>query len=527
MKRTIALLLITILIGSGCAVLRTGVDTDANRAAIEPLARGTVYHDRNHNGQRDFGERGLFNVRVSNGEDVVTTDWRGRYVLPVDDDTIVFVVKPSGWRTPIDENKLPRFYYIHKPAGSPMLKHPGVGPTGDLPASIDFPLYRQREKKRFRMVLFGDPQPVSLEQVHYLGHDVVEELVGVDAALGVSLGDLVGDNLSLFEPLNEVVSHVGIPWYNVLGNHDINYDALDDEHSDETFERVYGPPCYSFDYGKVHFIVIDNVFWSGSREGARGKYHGEIGARQLRFIENDLALTPKSRLVVLMMHIPLGSVKDRARLFELLADRPHTLSLGAHHHTQHHDFFGEGEGWLGAGEHHHLVNVTTSGSWWSGWRDEEGIPHTTMRDGAPNGYSIVTFNGHRYSVAFKAARRPADHQMTIFVPDVISASEAAETEVVVNVFAGSERSKVEMRLGDDGDWIEMQRTAREDPYFVQAKKREAAVGTEKKLPAAVKSTHIWATHLPPDPPPGTHLIHVRTTDMFGRTFEDHRIIRVR
>ena len=34
---------------------------------------------------------------------------------------------------------------------------------------------------------------------------------------------------------------VGIPWYNVHGNHDMNFLATDDRYADETFERVYGP----------------------------------------------------------------------------------------------------------------------------------------------------------------------------------------------------------------------------------------------------------------------------------------------
>ena len=39
--------------------------------------------------------------------------------------------------------------------------------------------------------------------------------------------------------------------------------------------------------------------------------------------------------------------------------------------------------------------------------DERGIPHTTMRDGAPNGYSIFTFDGHKYDIEFRAAAPPA------------------------------------------------------------------------------------------------------------------------
>ena len=362
------------LLGSACSHHSSSYES-ALKDSTRTYAVGVVFDDRNGNQQREPNEPGIAGVRVSNGRDIVSTDRSGRYGLPVDDDAIIFVIKPSGWMTPIDEHNLPRFYYRHKPAGSPPLRYAGVSPTGPLPKSINFPLYRRSKAKRFKAVFFGDPQPYSKQEVYFFAHDIVEELVGVEAAFGISLGDLVGDDLSLFEPLNEVVGHIGIPWYNVLGNHDMNYDAADDEHSDESFERVYGPPCYAFEYGDVHFIVLDDVAWSGAGENNRGKYHGEIGAKQLEFIRNDLATTPRERLVVMMMHIPLASVQDRSALFALLADRPHTLSIAAHHHVQNHEFYGKNEGWSGHGHHHHFVNVTTSGSWCKGALDEEGIPH--------------------------------------------------------------------------------------------------------------------------------------------------------
>ena len=63
------------------------------------------------------------------------------------------------------------------------------------------------------------------------------------------LGDIVFDDLSVMEPLNQAIALIGLPWYNVIGNHDLNMDAPNDELSDETFERFYGPAYYSFDHG--------------------------------------------------------------------------------------------------------------------------------------------------------------------------------------------------------------------------------------------------------------------------------------
>ena len=83
------------------------------------MASGTVFNDANGNGQRDPDEKGLAGVGVSNGEAIVETDADGRWQLFVTDDTILFVLKPSGWMTPLNSHKLPQFYYIHKPKGSP------------------------------------------------------------------------------------------------------------------------------------------------------------------------------------------------------------------------------------------------------------------------------------------------------------------------------------------------------------------------------------------------------------------------
>ncbi len=237
MRRALALWL---LYGLACATSPQRAEPPA--ASEAGLARGVVFHDANHNGRLDPDEAGVPRVAVSNGREVAVSDASGRYTLPVSDDTILFVIKPTGWMTPLSEDQVPRFYYLHKPNGSPEnLRFAGVAPTGPLPASVDFPLQRQAEAERFRIVVFGDPQPYTPRQVDYLAADVVPELAGVDAAFGISLGDIVGDDLSLYGPLTRTVSSIGIPWYNVHGNHDVNFHARSDRHSDETWERVFGP----------------------------------------------------------------------------------------------------------------------------------------------------------------------------------------------------------------------------------------------------------------------------------------------
>jgi len=496
--------------------------------ATQPVASGYVFHDRNKNGVRDAGEPGLPDVRVSNQRDIVTTDRNGRWQLPHDDDTIFFVIKPRGWMTPINELNLPRFFYIHKPAGSPAnFKYPGVAPTGPLPSSIDFPLTPQREPDRFRAIIFGDTQSRNQTEVEYMKRDVIEQLVGkVDAAFGVTLGDIVFDNLGVFKGHNEAIAMLGIPWYNVLGNHDINYDAANDKHSDETFESIYGPSYYSFDHGPTHFIVVDDVKWIGKDGDVAGKYVGGLGKDQMEFIRNDLERVPEDQLVVLMMHIPLVDVEDRAELYRLIEKRKYALSMSAHTHYQEHKFLGKEQGFFGQEPHHHFISVTVCGSWWTGAPDETGVPHTTMRDGAPNGYSIFTFDGNQYSIEFRAARRPADHQMLIHAPEVIKPEDSRATEVMANVFAGNEKTVVEMRIDRTGEWTRMRRVSVPDPEYVRAHDRDKGLTSPfRPLSAPMASPHMWSGPLPVLTP-GMHLIEVRAKDMFGKTSTASRTIRV-
>jgi len=200
---------------------------------------GIVFHDLNNNSLFDAGEPGIGDVAVSNGTAVELTDEEGRYKIELKDDAIIFVIKPGNFNYPVNENNLPQFYYNHKPGGSPGLKYTGVYPTGDMPKKIDFPLLAGSDSDAFSMIVFSDPQAYNETQVDYYDHSIVEELIAVQGPeFGITLGDIVGDRLDLFEPTNRATARIGLPWFHVLGNHDMNFDATIQEHADETFERV-------------------------------------------------------------------------------------------------------------------------------------------------------------------------------------------------------------------------------------------------------------------------------------------------
>ncbi len=483
------------------------------------VAQGFVFHDVNENGIRDDGEPGIEGVRVSDQRSVTATDEMGRWVLPEHDEAIYFVVKPRGYRTALSENNLPLFYHVHKNTEALPFAEPTVQPTGPLPESVDFGLIPQTEPDQFKALFLGDPQPRSVEEVDFLAHDVLEEMVGTDAGFAVVLGDISFDNKATYLPYIQAAGRVGVPFYNVTGNHDANYEGMDTHQHYDTWRTIFGPRYYSFDYGPVHFMILADVAWP--EQGP--SYVTGLGREQLAWIEADLAHVPLEKLVVLAMHIPLTPAEqnpDFGRLYELLQNHPHTLSFSAHSHTISQGFITEEFGWKRPNPHHHIVSGATCGAWWEGPRDETDIPHATGSDGAPNGYFVASFDGTEYSTRFKAARRPADYQMQIQAPEEVAVAALAETPVILNYFGGTERAVVEMSVGQSGDWVPMEFSPQRDPLFVRLS--ENAGGRRASV-----SRHIWEGRLPAGLPVGGHLIRIRTVDMYGQEFSASRIVRVK
>jgi len=522
---------------------------------------GTVYEDRSGGVRRQPSDPGIAGVLVSNGRDVVKTDAAGRYSLPVDDESIIFVIKPTGYALPVDDEMLPRFYYIHQPAGSPQslnLRYRGIDPTGPLPDSVDFALKKADEPQKFDVIVFTDPQPESEVEVNFIRDDVVNSLIGnATAAFGMTTGDIMFDDLSLYPRLNRIVGQIGLPWYNIGGNHDLNYEAPSAKYSRETFKRTYGPPYYAFEYGGTLFLMLDNINYLGfdaAKPRGGGKFEGRIGERQLAFIANVLKEFPADKLVVTCMHIPLQTyldptnpimnTVDRGAFLELLAGRPHTVSLSGHTHTTEHHYFGAGDGFAGTMPHHHHVMTAVSGSWWSGPYDHRGIAVADSRDGSPNGFHILSIDGQHYSTRFQPANEPHSRQMRIMLDSEfhrdrkelyaefrmgqllgspLRQDSAFATSVIVNFFDGGPRTSVEYRIGRR-EPIKMERLVSPDPFVEEVFARNEA--TKKPWVKAEPSSHIWTARLPGDLEAATHCIAVRAIDEYGREHRDHMVVEL-
>lgn len=504
------------------------------QSEAQQYLEGIVYEDININGIYDPDEAGIEGVMVSNQREVVLTDVNGYYKIPIEEEMIVFITKPAGYELPLDDENLPQFYYVHQPDGSPeFMEFSGLESTGPLPESVDFALIPSKKNTKFTAIAFGDPQPRDHTELSYYRDDVVSELAGVDADLTLVLGDIMFDDLSLFERYNRIMTTLEMPVFNIIGNHDLNFDA-DQLYSDpnrfarETFKSYYGPTYYSFDYGDVHFIVMDNVDYMGrSEETGRASYRGFLSDTHLGWLENNLSYVSEDKLIVLLSHIPLygmehdrGNINtvNRKELFELLENYDEVLYLGGHRHLTYHHFLGEEFGRSNPNPIHHIATTAACGSWWSGPFQKNGVPVSTQQDGVPNGYHIFTFNGNAYTENYKAVGMDPDFQMRIESPTgIISADEIKETSLLVNVFNGSEKSEVRYKL-NEGSWKEMERLdVAYSPFF-------SKLYTDYQR-SATPTNHIWSADLP-ELNIGTHKITTWTRDMYGQEFTETKVIEI-
>ncbi len=478
---------------------------------------GIVYRDADHDGRHGPDEPGVAGVRVSDGVDIVQTGADGRYRLPARADRPRFIVKPPGYRVPDAENGLPAFWRAPDETGA---------------ACGDFALWSDDARPGdapLAVRVMADPQPKSSVDVDYYARDIVEPLLAASgtgdavADLGLSLGDIVNDDLSLYPAMIAQTARLGVPWLHVAGNHDLDAGAADDVASLATFRRHFGPDTFAWETPQASFLLFDDVV---HMPGASPSYVGGLREDQFRFIEAYLAGARRDRLLVLGVHIPFFDAppgretfrhEDRARLFRLLEPFDRVLLLSGHGHVQQHVWHGPSSGWNGRQPLHEYNVGAACGAFWSGVADAQGIPDTTMSDGTPNGHARMDIDaGGDYRLAWLPARDATGERsgMSLHAPRVLRHGAWPGFAVYANVYMGDADSRVEYRI-DDGEWTPMTRVVQADPRVLATNLADDAAETLRgydRAPEAKASQHLWRGSLPTDLTAGEHRIEVRARD---------------
>ncbi len=107
---------------------------------------------------------------------------------------------------------------------------------------------------------------------------------------GLNLGDMThseywySKNYS-FPQYIEAMKDVDFPVFHAIGNHDYCHKVADDT-ADAQYKAALGPTYYSFNLGRIHYIVLDDMVYKGSNA-----YDTRIDDRQMEWLRKDLAAT--------------------------------------------------------------------------------------------------------------------------------------------------------------------------------------------------------------------------------------------
>lgn len=342
---------------------------------------------------------GVVGVPVTDGRTIVRTDKRGRYRLPSDTEAeFVYLSVPAGYEIPTED-------------GTPKIYRRIEG--GKL--RYDFTLERSTaDQTRHRLLVVADPQVYfesELDSVRRAAADIRRTASDGIPTVGVVCGDIIGDiyrKPALFEPVRRAIATGGVPFFYAVGNHDMDLGVRTNDRAKASFKAHFGPTYYSFDRGRVHYVVLDDNFYI-----ARSYlYVGYLTERQLRWLEQDLAAVPAGRTVVVCMHIPTWSrparrgewgkeeahkvLNNRRALYDLLKPyNAHILSAHEHYNENYepvpHVF-----------EHVHAPLSTLF--WQTPW----------SMDGIPAGYGVYEIAGDSIAWHYKAVDHPRSRQFTAY-----------------------------------------------------------------------------------------------------------------
>ncbi len=245
---------------------------------------------------------------VSDGVNVTQTNLEGKYWMKTDDRSdFVFLTIPSGYEVPLKGN-IPQFYQRLKPVSEGVQR-------------FDFTL-TACENDRYELLVFTDihisarTTPLCLDSDRFT-RSAVSDVKSYLASrppgtrfYGLSLGDQVQDSYIPDSGLPEFLgfmSPLPFPMFYVVGNHDHLPNAPLAEDEDARSLKAYymdhlGPTYYSFNLGKIHYVVLDNNMMLG---GGTNLYRCRVPQKQLDWLAKDLSKVDKSMELVICLHQPI------------------------------------------------------------------------------------------------------------------------------------------------------------------------------------------------------------------------------
>ncbi|WP_370815938.1 calcineurin-like phosphoesterase C-terminal domain-containing protein [Alistipes shahii] len=359
---------------------------------------------------------GVENVVVSDGAEVTVTNEKGIYQLKSAKKWgYVFISVPSGYEVP-SVGVLPQF-------------HRALKNSADVVERADFKLEKVDGQDSYKIFMLGDMHLANrtgdLGQFAQFTSDLTDYMTRHkgEKMYALTLGDMTWDlywySNSYYFPqyLNTINSQIkNLQIFHTMGNHDNDFQTRSDYDAAVKYVDQICPTYYSFNIGKVHYVVMDDIDCSSYDGTESHNYVKSLSAEQLDWLAKDLSHVAKTTPVVVAMHAQVFYPTTSG--FKIDHDQVNTLRL-----------FDILDGYtvrFVTGHTHKLFNVTpdapivdghnfreyNSGSvcaswWWSG-NLTPGIHIGT--DGTPGGYGIWDVTGTDFQCLYKSTGWPEEYQ---------------------------------------------------------------------------------------------------------------------
>lgn len=361
-------------------------------------------------------------VVVSDGEITTTTDDKGVYQLQSDkNQRVVFYSVPSGYE-PTTKGVFPEIYHT-------------LVLSKDLPENHSFTVKKVDNQDNFKVLYFGDmhlaQRTGDIGQFKKFTADVTsyKNSHSSEKIYAITLGDMTWDAYwkngyqlpQYVNTINENIKNLTV--YHTIGNHDhdpksiaSNFDAT------SPFMMNVAPAWYSFNIGKIHFIVLDNIDCSGY-DGVKDRPYTEVlyGAQKNWLVE-DLKHVDPSTPVYVMTHGSFFSYNtSNFNQYNLRTQYVTAIPMfsnyevhfvNAHLHQQHTVLPTDvpAKNYSFPIYEHNIPAVCAD--WWYSGSYSPG--NHVCTDGTPAGYAIFDFKGKEVKWAYKGTGRSEKDQFRVY-----------------------------------------------------------------------------------------------------------------
>ena len=167
------------------------------------------------------------------------------------------------------------------------------------------------QQSGFNLVVVGDPQPQTEEQITRLERDIIPQIAtivdeykatGYPTAILLT-GDVVWDNMDFLPRVKADFEALGVPVYAVIGNHDHNKHHKNNQpRAEQDYINAWGERNQAFMLGETLFVTLDNIDYA-----TKESYSLKVDADQLIWLAEVMDEYADVEHVAVCMHAPATS----------------------------------------------------------------------------------------------------------------------------------------------------------------------------------------------------------------------------